>query len=287
MNAIGSRAVPPAIAVDRRRWRLRPLVTGLLAALMLFGVPSAAFAKCLPIAGLERGFIKAALPEAGTVRLTFLGHSSFLIETPGGVTVVTDYNGFVRPRATPDIVTMNNAHETHYTSFVEPEIKFALQGWATEDGVTVHDRTFRDLQIWNVPTNARSAGGVRVNGNSIFVFQVAGLCIAHLGHLHHPLGQAHLEELGMIDVLLVPVDGVYTLDQEVMLQVIEQIGAPVVVPMHYFGPSTLTRFLALVESRYGVIVSTAPSVTFSRLNLPHRKVVVLPAGQASTFDLDE
>ena len=113
---------------------------------------------------------------------------------------------------------------------------------ASEAGVTIHDRTFRDLQIWNVPTDVRSLGGVRVDGNSIFVFQAAGLCIAHLGHLHHPLSQAHLEELGLIDVLLVPVDGTYTLSQEDMLQVIEQIGAPVVIPMHYFGAWTLARY---------------------------------------------
>jgi L-ascorbate metabolism protein UlaG (beta-lactamase superfamily) len=269
-------------------WRLsRPSAIRLVASLMLFGAPGAALAKCLPIAGLERGFIKAALPAAGSLRLTYLGHSSFLIETPGGATVVTDYNGFVRPRATPDIVTMNNAHETHYTTFVEPEVKIVLQGWASGAGVTIHDRTFRDLQIWNVPTNVRSLGGVRVNGNSIFVFQAAGLCIAHLGHLHHPLGDAHMEELGLIDVLLVPVDGTFTLSQEDMLQVIEQISAPVVVPMHYFGDWTLARFLALVESRYGVIVSQTPSITLSQLNLPHRKVVVLPAGQAYQFDFDE
>ncbi|MHC4816257.1 MAG: MBL fold metallo-hydrolase, partial [Planctomycetota bacterium] len=113
MNVIGSLARPLAITTA---WRLPSiLVTGLVASLMLFGAPGAAYAKCLPIAGLERGFIKAALPAAGSVRLTYLGHSSFLIETPGGATVVTDYNGFIRPPAAPDIVTMNNAHETHYT----------------------------------------------------------------------------------------------------------------------------------------------------------------------------
>ena len=285
MNAIGSLTRPLAITTA---WRLpSTLVTGLVTSLMLFGLPAAALAKCLPIAGLERGFIKAALPAAGSVRLTFLGHSSFLIETPGGATVVTDYNGFIKPPAMPDIVTMNNAHETHYTNFVEPEIKVVLQGWASGANVTIHDRTFRDLQVWNVPTNVRSFGGVRVNGNSIFVFQAAGLCIAHLGHLHHPLSPVHMAELGLIDVLLVPVDGTYTLSQEVMVQVIEQIGAPVVIPMHYFGDWTLARFLALVASRYGVIVSETPSITLSRLNLPHRKVVVLPAGQAFQFDLDE
>jgi L-ascorbate metabolism protein UlaG (beta-lactamase superfamily) len=288
MNIIGSLARLLAIAKGCAAVRLpRSLVIGTLACLIPLGLPAATLAKCLPIAGLERGFIKAALPAAGSVRLTYLGHSSFLIETPGGATVVTDYNGFIRPPAAPDIVTMNNAHETHYTTFVEPDIKIVLQGWASEDGVTLHDRTFRDLQVWNVPTNVRSVGGTRINGNSIFVFQAAGLCIAHLGHLHHPLGQAHMEELGLIDVLLVPVDGSYTLSQEDMLKVIEQIGAPVVIPMHYFGDWTLSRFLTLVGSRYGVIVNKTPSITLSQLNLPNRKVVVLPPSQAYQSDFDD
>jgi L-ascorbate metabolism protein UlaG (beta-lactamase superfamily) len=96
-----------------------------------------------------------------------------------------------------------------------------------------------------------------------------------------------MEELGLIDVLLVPVDGSYTLSQEDMLKVIEQIGAPVVIPMHYFGDWTLSRFLTLVGSRYGVIVNKTPSITLSQLNLPNRKVVVLPPSQAYQSDFDD
>ena len=55
---------------------------------------------------------RAAASE-GTVSITFLGHASFLIESPGGVRVVTDYNDMIRAPMTPDIVTMNNAHTTH------------------------------------------------------------------------------------------------------------------------------------------------------------------------------
>jgi L-ascorbate metabolism protein UlaG (beta-lactamase superfamily) len=71
--------------------------------------------------------------------------------------------------------------------------------------------SYLDLHIRNVPTNVREFGGARMNGNSIFVFEVADLCIAHLGHLHHTLTDVHLGELGQIDVLLVPADGSYTM----------------------------------------------------------------------------
>lgn len=252
-------------------------LTWLIALPAVFLLSAGASAKCLPIAGNNPpGLVRVALPEAGTVRLTFLGHSSFLIETPEGATAVTDYNGLIGPPATPHIVTMNNAHETHYTDFGDPDIELVLRGWDPAGGIAIHDLTYRDLQVWNVPTNVREAWGTRFNGNSIFVFEAADLCIAHLGHLHHVLTDVHLGDLGMIDVLLVPVDGGFTLAQELMLQVIEQIAAPLIIPMHYFSEVTLARFLRLVEGRYGVVYGEGPTITVSRLNLPFRKVLVLP-----------
>src|SRR3546814_3154722 len=87
------------------------------------------------------------------------------------------------------------------------------------------------MRVWNIPTNVRQWGDhVRMAGNSIFVFEVAGLCIAHLGHLHHRLTDQHLAVLGVIDVLLVPVDGSYTLAQDMMMEVIRQIRPAVVIP---------------------------------------------------------
>jgi L-ascorbate metabolism protein UlaG (beta-lactamase superfamily) len=63
----------------------------------------------------------------------------------------------------------------------------------------------------NVLTNIRIFnGGTERNGNSIFIFGIANLCIAHLGHLHHTLTQQQLNEIGRVDVVLVPVDGDYT-----------------------------------------------------------------------------
>jgi hypothetical protein len=97
------------------RRRLVTLLTFLCCA-----VPRLALAAgCLPVASLAppmlpAAFVLAEAPAAGTVRLTFLGHASFLIESPGGVAAVTDWNGINRPPFLPDIVTMNNAHPLHY-----------------------------------------------------------------------------------------------------------------------------------------------------------------------------
>jgi len=240
-------------------------------------VADRALAKCLPIAQTPPRVHLAALPAAGSVRLTYLGHSSFLIETAAGARAVTDFNDFVAVPELPDIVTMNNAHETHFSMAVDPKIKFALKGWDDGDQAARHDLFFRDMRVWNVPTNASSLG-IELAGNSIFVFEAAGMCIAHLGHLHQLLSDDQLIALGKIHVLLVPVDGAYTMSQELMVQVIGQIAAPLVVPMHYFSDVNLARFLRLIDQHYQASFAGSATVTLSRFNLPHRRVLVLPGG---------
>ncbi|WP_035692574.1 MBL fold metallo-hydrolase [Azospirillum halopraeferens] len=256
-------------------------LAGLLPVLAAVLLAPVARADCLPIAGIPGLFMPAALtaaeaPGAGTVRVTFLGHASFLIETPGGVSAVTDYNDRFRPSATPDVATMNNAHVTHYSVAPDPGIAHVLRGWDPAGGMAQHDIDVKDLRVRNVPTNVRDVGGTRVAGNSIFVFEAAGLCIAHLGHLHHDLTDLHLNELGLIDVLLVPVDGSFTAAQETVRRAIDRIRPAVVVPMHWFSEQRLARFLEMMRPEYEVVVRDSPTVQFSRATLPRRTVMVLP-----------
>jgi hypothetical protein len=131
--------------------------------------------------------------EADHVRIRYIDHASFVIETPGGLTVVTDYNGFTGGRDwVPDVVTMNNAHHTHWIAAPDPRIPHVLEGWAEGDVPKAHELDLGEILIRNVHTDVRSrfGDGARKNGNSIFVFEVAGLCIGHLGHLHHPPDEA-------------------------------------------------------------------------------------------------
>ena len=223
--------------------------------------------------------VPAAL-AANEVQLTFVGHATFLIETPGGVNIATDYNDYVRPPVTPDIVTMNRAHSTHYSNRPEPGIKQVLRGWNPEGRPARHDLQMGDVRIRNVVTNVRQWGGEQTiqDGNSIFVFEVADLCIAHLGHLHHTLTPEHLKQLGRIDVLLVPVDGSYTLDLDGMMEVVSALSPRIAIPMHFFSTSTLNRFVARAEQqRFAVERRSLPSVTLSREALPATPtVIVLP-----------
>jgi L-ascorbate metabolism protein UlaG (beta-lactamase superfamily) len=260
--------------------RFGPLTAALL---LLLLAPTAAFAAgCFAaIAGARPDIMPVALrlAEGGEVGLTFLGHASFLIESPDGVSAITDYNGFNGAGLVPDIVTMNHAHSTHYTDRIAPGVKFVLRGWDTGGGIAQHDVKYRDMRVRNVPTNIRDGGGTEFGGNSIFIFEAADLCIAHLSHLHHSLAPEHLAALGTIDVMLTPVDGAYTLSHADVLEVIEQVKPPLVIPMHYFAPSVLRRFLDQAGGRYPVRLSPDPHVALSRAMLPKAtEILVLPGG---------
>ncbi|HRK24481.1 MAG TPA: MBL fold metallo-hydrolase [Beijerinckiaceae bacterium] len=252
-------------------------VVAILAVLLGLLTPARGEVACQAHSAMGGARIERAALAADQVKITFVGHATFLIETPKGVRIATDYNDYVRPRAVPDIATMNRAHDTHFSRSPDPGIAHVLKGWSETSAMARHDLTFQDVRVRNVPTNIRTYEGTERYGNSIFVFEVAGLCIAHLGHLHHTLTPEHLRTIGQLDVVLVPVDGSFTMDQDGMVEVLDTLGARLVIPMHYFGQSTLQRFLDRLGQNYDIERSPVGEVTVSRTSLPAKpKVLVLP-----------
>ncbi len=230
---------------------------------------------------LQANFTVAQEKVVSAMRVTFVGHASFLIETPQSVRAITDYNGYNGYGKRPDIVTMNNAHSTHFTDDIEPGVTHVLRGWAQGRVEARHNVTMKDLQVFNVPTNVREwgDGSTRFSGNSIFVFRVGDLCVAHLGHLHHRLTPEHLEDLGRIDVLMVPIDGGYTMGQPYMADVVRQIQPRIVLPMHYWGPSSLDRFLGyLGQGNYELVRPTSRTLDLVKTELPESLTVIVIAG---------
>jgi L-ascorbate metabolism protein UlaG (beta-lactamase superfamily) len=214
------------------------------------------------------------------VRITYAGHSTFLIESPRLARIATDYNDYVRSPVLPDIVTMNHAHSTHYTDRPDPAIKHVLRGWGpSPEQPARHDMAYLDVRVRNVPTNIRNwmDGGTERHGNSIFIFEMAQMCLAHLGHLHHTLNQQQLNEMGRVDVVFVPVDGGATLDLDGMFEVLTALKASLMIPMHYFSAFTLNRFLSRAKEQWDVEHADTPSLLVSKTTLPAKpKVLVLP-----------
>lgn len=220
-------------------------------------------------------FVQAAAPE---VRITFATHSTFRIETPAGVIIATDYAGYAGAGPTPTVVTMNHAHDTHYTDYPDPAIRYVLRGWNPNGGPAEHKLKIGDVLIRNVPTDIkRWDGSIEPFGNSIFIFEVADLCIGHLGHLHHKPTAEQLAQIGRLDILFVPVDGSLTLNLKDMTEVVKQLRTSLVIPMHYFAGSSLQRFIASLKGEFRIEVEQEPVTVVSASTLPSRPTIrVLP-----------
>ncbi|WP_145637858.1 MBL fold metallo-hydrolase [Neorhizobium alkalisoli] len=241
-------------------------------------LPGATFASFSPSA-LPVVKTAMAATDMGEVKISFIGHSTYFIETPDGVGIATDYSGVFKPPRLPDVVTMNKAHSTHYTLTPDPGIAHVLHGWSDVPGEkAVHHLTVGDVYIRNVVSDIRNwGGGIEENGNSIFIFEVAGLCIGHLGHLHFELNENQYAEIGRLDVLMVPVDGGLTMGADSMSRVVQRLRSSLILPMHRWGPP-LDSFLAMFDGRFDIAYAKSPVITVSLKNLPKKPTILVPQG---------
>lgn len=256
-------------------------------ALCLTAPPSSAqegrrLSHCIAIADAAPGieYIQQAAwndaAPAGAVRINYIGHSMFLLRTEDDLTIVTDYNGWLGPTDfRPDVVTMNHAHSSHWTEAVDG-IPHVLRGWSeTSFGLPAdHHLEIGQVLIRNVTTDIRSWGTVEEHGNSIFVFEAANLCIAHLGHLHQEPNDQQYAALGRVDVLMVPVDGSYTMNLATMMKVVDRLQSSVVIPMHWFSRSALEAFLAGMEDEFDVVRLEMPEIELGLHDLPGRPTIL-------------
>lgn len=253
-----------------------------LAVFALMQPAAAQASKCVAYVERQPAVVPAAytpVQQAGTVEITYVTHSTFRLRTAAGVSIATDYAGYAGPGPLPTVVTMNHAHETHFTPFPDPEIEYVLRGWNPEGGAADHYLTVADVLIRNVPTDIRSwGGGIERDGNSIFIFEVADLCIGHLGHLHHKPDAEQLARIGRLDVVFAAVDGGTTLDLPSMIEVLKDLRASLVIPMHYFGAGSLNVFLAGMAGDFDIRVSRSPTIQVSLRNLPQQPTVLVLGG---------
>nr|WP_306141349.1 MBL fold metallo-hydrolase [Roseibium sp. MMSF_3412] len=224
---------------------------------------------------------KAAL-SAGEVQIRYIGHSTFELETPGSIRIATDYNDIYRPFLPPTVATMNGAHSTHYSLSPDPEIEHLLYGWNPEGGPMDHDLTVGDVRIRNIQTNIRSWDReTRRLGNSIFIFEIADLCIAHLGHLHHRLTKEDYLRLGQIDVVFAAIDNSSTLRIDSLMDVLKGIGPAMIIPMHFHFAGALPAFKSrAAEAGYRIVEAEAPDLVISKGSLPASTTVyiMMPGG---------
>ncbi|MEO9827073.1 MAG: MBL fold metallo-hydrolase [Paracoccaceae bacterium] len=252
----------PALAQDRR--------------------PSHCFAIANAAPGLQylhKASWSTPIEDEFTVRLSYIDHSMYLIQTHGGLNAVTDYTGFIgASNIVPDVVTMNNAHDSHWTSYPNPEIPHVLEGWRQNGEPADYHLDLDEMLVRNVTTDIRDrfGGGSRItDNNSIFIFEVAGLCIGHLGHLHHEPSDETYAAIGRLDVVMAAVDGGLTVDTPTMIRIIKRLRSSVVLPMHWFSRGSLDQFLAGVSDDFAIQRTGESAMELSLRNLPSRPTVIV------------
>ncbi len=271
----------------RRFWFLAVLGLVVAATPTLAQAPKPPASQCLAMAGTLPRVIHASIRTAATsdeVTIRYAGHSTYVIETPDGVRIATDYNGTYDTGGVPDVVTMNRAHSTHYTLNPDPRIRHVLHGWGEGPAPAKHALTVGDAFIRNVPTDIRRTlygygpeTEMVPNGNSIFIFEVAGLCIGHLGHLHHPLDESHIAAIGRLDIVMVPIDGSYTMSLDSMSEIVRRLRSSIVLPMHRFG-TPLADLLNRLRGQFAIDRRTEAAFRISAGALPKTPTVIVLRG---------
>jgi len=268
---------------------LRSLVTvfALLGSLVAAAAQDAPRSECLAMANTPPRATPVSLRsgEATTneVAITYAGHSTYYIDTPGGVRIATDFSGAYTTGRLPDVVTMNRAHSTHYTLFPDTGIPHVLHGWGDDGQPAKIALRIGDVFIRNVTTDTRryfgedSSGEMIRDGNSIFIFEVAGLCIGHRGHLHHRLDESHFAAIGRLDIVMVPIDGTYTMSLEGISAITRRLRASVVLPMHRFM-TPLDEFMQRIGRQFAIDVRTEQTLTISQGTLPGTPTVIILRG---------
>jgi L-ascorbate metabolism protein UlaG (beta-lactamase superfamily) len=219
------------------------------------------------------------------MEITYLGHSAFKLKGKDG-TVVTDPFadgiGLSFPNVSADIITISHQHEDHNASKrVNGTARRAEPFVAEFPG----EYEVGGISVFGVPSFHDDEKGAARGQNTIFTILIDDLRVCHLGDLGHELTAGQLEAIGVVDVLLCPVGGHFTIDAKQAMTVIQQIEPSYVLPMHYKTANHGEGFsqvepLETFLKEYGVQPVSQPKLVVEKLKLPEEtELVVLDIGK--------
>jgi L-ascorbate metabolism protein UlaG (beta-lactamase superfamily) len=221
-------------------------------------------------------------------KLTWLGQSCFVLETAAGTRIVMDPIpkgiGYPLPAGLKaDAVTISHEHADHNNVALLANKPRIIRGLtADKKGWTRIDEKVKEVGVRSVGVYHDDKRGAERGLNTVFIFDVGGLRIAHLGDLGHLLTDEQLEAIGSVDVVLVPVGGVYTIDGYRATRVVDQLHPRlVVVPMHYKTDVLTIKELepvdAFLEGKANVRHATSNTLELTPVKRrPAVEIVVLP-----------
>jgi L-ascorbate metabolism protein UlaG (beta-lactamase superfamily) len=184
---------------------------------------------------VARGLFPSAYAAEADAILQYFGHNFFQITTRQGTRIVMDPMApgrYPTPSLTPHVVTVGREHPNHNYVELAQGSPIILRGLlqAGKDWNRIHTRV-HEVLISSIPIYQNGVAGA-LKG-AAFVFDLGPLCIVHLGDLSHRLTPEQLQQIGRVDVALVPIDGTYTMDPETAREVLQQLSPKLAIPMHY------------------------------------------------------
>ncbi|MBI2988577.1 MAG: MBL fold metallo-hydrolase [Deltaproteobacteria bacterium] len=252
----------------------------LLAGFLLFPLRRVAHAICNPslVRLLDQGRDLVQIrpgrnPRLGHYFVQWFGHSSFLIHSGSQTKVVTDPNFNVTPGIQANAVTVSNDHFTHNNVGAVSGNPIILRGITLRQTWNPIRTSVRDITIINIPSQRGLwYGGI---ANSIFIYEMGSLCLAHLGNMGHLLTPEQEKVLQRVDVMMTPIDAMTNLGFEDLVKVIDQVRPPIVIPMHYDAPRQADLFASFVGERYPVRRIKDSQLVLSRSMLPKSTEILI------------
>ncbi len=210
------------------------------------------------------------------MKISWLGHSSFLLEESTGTRVVTDpyhsYVGFNMPSVTADIVTVSHAHNDHScVKSVQGDPTVINRAGACEiDGVHIlAQHSFHD----------KNKGAIR-GDNLIFKYRMDGVELCHMGDIGEECNAMLVESIAPVNILMIPVGGTFTIDAAEAKEYVDRIMPDIVIPMHYktkdceFDIARLNEFLEFFDDE-DIICPDTRTVEFNRADFDGETTKVL------------
>ena len=165
------------------------------------------------------------------MKITWYGHSSFLLETEKGTRILTDpypQKVFAHPLVSCDLVTVSHEHYDHN------DVAEVQPGFSVLRDAGRH--LFRDVTVAGFPCWHDEVQGKKRGPNRIYLFEADGKRVVHMGDIGEPLSPELLEAVRGCDALLLPVGGVFTLSPADAARAAKEISPSYILPMHYSMP---------------------------------------------------
>ncbi len=207
------------------------------------------------------------------MEITWYGHACFRL-SERGVAIVTDPfgedMGYARPRIRADVVTISHDHPGHNN-------RIGFRGGPRFfDGPGEYE--VKGVFITGIAAYHDSRSGAVRGRNTVFLFDFDGVTVCHLGDLGHVPTQAQIEALSDVDVLLIPVGGLHTIDAPKAAEVITLVEPRLVIPMHYKTPMEKARLHKVDKflKEMGLApIPPQPELKVTKSSLPQETQVVL------------